>query len=78
MSVIGLKSSINQRKKRLHENQQDAVKHYKEKYKAYQKIRTKKPHYINKSTEEQKKMDTLFSELGSLYFKMSKKKIRQK
>lgn len=73
MSVIGLKSSINQRKKRLHENQQDAVKHYKEKYKAYQKIRTKKPHYINKSTEEQKKMDTLFSELGSLYFKMSKK-----
>ncbi len=73
ISVIGLKSSINQRKKRLHENQQDAVKHYKEKYKAYQKIRTKKPHYINKSTEEQKKMDTLFSELGSLYFKMSKK-----
>lgn len=48
------------------------VKLYLRKYKTYEKFRNEEPHYIHKSNEKQKEMDALFSELGGLYFRMSK------
>ncbi|WP_282041553.1 M56 family metallopeptidase [Winogradskyella flava] len=45
---------------------------YLKKYEQYESLRVKKPHYINKSNEEQKEMDALFSDLGGMYFRMSK------
>lgn len=48
------------------------VKEYLIKYKAYKKLQDTPPHYINKTKIEQKKMDDLFSDLGGMYFRMSK------
>lgn len=48
------------------------VKLYLRKYKTYEEFRNEEPHYIHKSNEKQKEMDALFSELGGLYFRMSK------
>ncbi|WP_299117736.1 M56 family metallopeptidase [uncultured Winogradskyella sp.] len=48
------------------------VNNYLKKYNRYQALRKEKPHYINKNKTQQKEMDDLFSELGSLYFRMSK------
>ncbi|RZN84251.1 MAG: M56 family metallopeptidase [Winogradskyella sp.] len=49
------------------------VKEYKEKYIAYKKLLDIPPHYIYKTDSEKEKMEALFSELGSMYFRLSKK-----
>ena len=48
------------------------VESYLQKYNTYELLRTEEPHYIYKSKEEQKELDDLFSDLGGLYFRMSK------
>ncbi|WP_179337120.1 M56 family metallopeptidase [Winogradskyella ludwigii] len=48
------------------------VESYLQKYNTYELLRTAEPHYIYKSKEEQKELDDLFSDLGGLYFRMSK------
>jgi len=45
---------------------------YIKKYDIYESLRTAEPHYIHKSADVQKEMDELFSDLGGLYFRMSK------
>ncbi|WP_411893346.1 M56 family metallopeptidase [Winogradskyella sp. A2] len=50
----------------------DPIKAYLKKYEAYKKLQDTPPHYINKTGEEQMKMETLFSALGGMYFRMSK------
>ncbi|WP_458628613.1 hypothetical protein [Winogradskyella sp. PC D3.3] len=45
---------------------------YNKKYDIYESLRTTEPHYIHKSADVQKEMDELFSDLGGLYFRMSK------
>ncbi|NRD19222.1 M56 family metallopeptidase [Winogradskyella eckloniae] len=50
----------------------NSVKYYKKQYNTYEALRAEDPHYIHKSKEEQIKMEELFSELGTLYFDMSK------
>ncbi|WP_296311139.1 M56 family metallopeptidase [Winogradskyella sp. UBA3174] len=45
---------------------------YKELYERYESLRKEQPHYIYKSKEQQKEMDALFSELGGIYFRMSR------
>ncbi|MBC2844258.1 M56 family metallopeptidase [Winogradskyella flava] len=51
---------------------ENIIEVYLKKYEQYESLRVKKPHYINKSNEEQKEMDALFSDLGGMYFRMSK------
>ncbi|MFC4268346.1 M56 family metallopeptidase [Polaribacter marinivivus] len=48
------------------------IKLYKSKNKQYEELRIKKPHFIKSDTERQQKLNNLFSELGSLYFRLSK------
>ena len=45
---------------------------YLKKYRHYEVLRNQKPHYINKSKSQQKEMDALFSDLGGMYFRLSK------
>ena len=45
---------------------------YKSKNKQYEELRIKKPQFIKSDTERQQKLNNLFSELGSLYFRLSK------
>lgn len=45
---------------------------YKSKNKHYEELRIKKPHFIKSDSERQQKLNNLFSELGSLYFRLSK------
>jgi len=45
---------------------------YKSKNKHYEELRIKKPHFIKSDAERQQKLNNLFSELGSLYFRLSK------
>ncbi|WP_198658900.1 M56 family metallopeptidase [Winogradskyella tangerina] len=52
--------------------QNDPIKNYLKKYEVYKKLQDTPPHYIKKSKEDQEKMDKLFSELGGMYFRMSK------
>jgi bla regulator protein BlaR1 len=40
--------------------------------KTYESKRNKKPHFIESSTERQKELNDLFSDLGSIYFELSK------
>ncbi|WP_179349965.1 M56 family metallopeptidase [Winogradskyella pacifica] len=49
-----------------------SVEVYLKKYDIYESLRTTEPHYIHKSADIQKEMDELFSDLGGLYFRMSK------
>ena len=51
---------------------ENAVVAYLKKYETYENLRTTEPHYIHKTEEEKQKMDTLFSDLGGMYFRMSK------
>nr|WP_298991635.1 M56 family metallopeptidase [uncultured Polaribacter sp.] len=39
---------------------------------AYEAVRNSKPHYVNSLSKRQKHLENLFSELGSLYFRLSK------
>ncbi|MCX2679860.1 M56 family metallopeptidase [Galbibacter sp. EGI 63066] len=55
---------------------QDPVEQYKSKYKIYKTLMDKPPHYIEKPKEEQEKMDALFSDLGGMYFRLSRKNKR--
>ncbi|WP_157662571.1 M56 family metallopeptidase [Winogradskyella sp. PC-19] len=48
------------------------IESYLKKYKHYEVLRNQKPHYINKSKSQQKEMDALFSDLGGMYFRLSK------
>ncbi|WP_299521127.1 M56 family metallopeptidase [Winogradskyella sp.] len=50
----------------------DVVKAYNKKYEVYKKLQDTPPHFINKTENEQKKMEALFSDLGGMYFRMSK------
>ncbi|EDP71268.1 hypothetical protein FBALC1_02252 [Flavobacteriales bacterium ALC-1] len=50
----------------------EGVKKYIKKYKKYEALRSSKPHYINKSEKEQQQMDALFSDLGGMYFRLSR------
>ncbi|MDN3491232.1 M56 family metallopeptidase [Winogradskyella bathintestinalis] len=50
---------------------QKIVEIYVKKYNAYENLRNTKPHYIHKSRSQQKELDALFSELSSLYSRMS-------
>ena len=45
---------------------------YKSKNKHYEELRIQKPHFIKSDTERKQKLNNLFSELGSLYFRLSK------
>jgi bla regulator protein blaR1 len=45
--------------------------------KFYEAIRNKKPHYIKSSNKRKETLDKVFSELGSLYFKLSKEDKRK-
>lgn len=55
----------------INASQQDPVKIYKKKNNAYEKLRKGKPHYVKKSAKEQKELDDLYSEIASLFFKLS-------
>ena len=56
----------------LSELETNSLKDYQKKYTKYEVLRNSKPHYIEKSGEAQKQMDVLFSDLGDMYFRMSK------
>ncbi|WP_405562473.1 M56 family metallopeptidase [Polaribacter sp. Asnod6-C07] len=45
---------------------------YNRKNKYYEELRLEKPHFVKSTKERQKQLEKLFSELGSLYFKLSK------
>jgi biopolymer transport protein ExbD len=45
--------------------------------KQYESFRNKKPHFIESSKEKQKELKTMFSLLGTLYFKLSKEDKRK-
>ena len=49
-----------------------AINSYDKLNKLYEIERTKKPHFIESSTERQKELNDLFSDLGSIYFELSK------
>ncbi|WP_417859920.1 M56 family metallopeptidase [Winogradskyella sediminis] len=55
----------------IHYVDQNVVEIYLKKYDIYEALRTTEPHYINKSKQEQEKLDDLFSDLGGLYYRMS-------
>lgn len=55
----------------------DALKIYKAKNNYYEKLRSVKPHFIKRSKKEQNRMHELFSELGGLYFSLSKQNKRK-
>lgn len=48
----------------------DVVKEYVKKHKTFETLKSTGKHYVYKSTEEQKQMNTLFSDLGGMYFRM--------
>jgi len=50
--------------------QSQTVEKYKELYKTFEALKSKKPHYIYKTKAEQKVLDNIFSELGGMYFRM--------
>ncbi|WP_179318294.1 M56 family metallopeptidase [Winogradskyella helgolandensis] len=56
----------------IHYVDQNAVEIYLKKYDTYEALRTTEPHYINKSKQQQEELDDLFSDLGGLYYRMSK------
>ena len=51
---------------------QTPLEYYQKKYKTYEILRLQKPHYINKSKEDQAILDNLFSNLGAMYFRLLK------
>ncbi|WP_394747446.1 M56 family metallopeptidase [Spongiimicrobium salis] len=51
---------------------QDKLGEYKKKLEVYERIRNEKTHYIHKSRAEQRKLEKLHSELGSLYFRLAR------
>ncbi|MCI2228970.1 M56 family metallopeptidase [Polaribacter sp. MSW13] len=54
------------------ENNIKYVKEYQELNKVYESQRNKKPHFVESSKEIQKKLSNLYSNLCSMYFKLSK------
>ncbi|WP_282030467.1 M56 family metallopeptidase [Winogradskyella eximia] len=48
------------------------VEIYLEKFNQYEILRNDEPHYIHKSESEKNQMEDLFSDLGGIYFRMSK------
>lgn len=56
----------------IKEEKQDPLETYKKEYNTYITLTKQEPHYINRSEAEKKKMDDLFTLLGSLYFSLSK------
>ena len=56
----------------IHYVDQNAVEIYLKKYDIYEALRTTEPHYIYKSKKQQEDLDDLFSDLGGLYYRMSK------
>jgi len=51
-------------------NRSQNIEKYKKLYVTFVKLKNKAPHYIYKTKEEQKIIDTIFSELGGMYFWM--------
>ncbi|WP_179375164.1 M56 family metallopeptidase [Winogradskyella wichelsiae] len=56
----------------IHYVDQKVVEIYLKKYDIYEALRTTEPHYINKSKQQQEGLDDMFSDLGGLYFRISK------
>ncbi|MCT4699862.1 M56 family metallopeptidase [Tenacibaculum haliotis] len=59
---------------------EDKVGDYLKLYKTYEILRNLKPHFIKSSRKRQSEIQNLFSELGSIYFKLSsldKKKVKK-
>ena len=56
----------------IKEEKQDPLETYKKEYNTYVTLTKQEPHYIHRSEAEKKKMDDLFTLLGSLYFSLSK------
>jgi bla regulator protein blaR1 len=50
----------------------DIVAEYKKKYNEYNTLKNSGTHYIHKSKNEQMLLDVLFSDLGGMYFRMSR------
>ena len=50
----------------------DIVKEYKKKHKIYLNLRSKGKHYVFKTKKEQKLIEREFSDLGGMYFRMSR------
>ncbi|APU10320.1 hypothetical protein A5M85_08490 [Cellulophaga lytica] len=53
-------------------DKKDPLETYKKEYNTYITLTKQEPHYIHRSEAEKKKMDDLFTLLGSLYFSLSK------
>lgn len=58
-------------------NKQDDLTNYINKNKTYEELRNRGPHYKDRTSAEQKILDDLFSELGGLYFRLSKENKRK-
>jgi len=52
--------------------QKDSLYKYKKINRYYETIRNKKPHYVNSDADRKNLLERIFSELGSLYFNLSK------
>lgn len=52
------------------EEEKSLVLNYNELNTRYEKLRNTKPHFVERSEEEQKNIEGLFSELGSIYFRI--------
>ncbi|WP_397445306.1 M56 family metallopeptidase [Polaribacter sp. R77954] len=50
----------------------DIVKEYKKKHLIFEKLKSTGKHYVFKTNKEQKEIDREFSDLGGMYFRMSK------
>lgn len=58
--------------KKLRAKINSTINVYNRKNKYYEELRLEKPHFVKSTKERQKQLEKLFSELGSLYFKLSK------
>ncbi|SNQ42594.1 M56 family metallopeptidase [Cellulophaga lytica] len=56
----------------IKEEKQDPLETYKKEYNTYVTLTKQEPHYIHRSEAEKKKIDDLFTLLGSIYFSLSK------
>ena len=50
----------------------DIVKEYKKKHKIFESLKAEGKHYVFKNKEEQEKIDREFSDLGGMYFRMTR------
>ncbi|MFY0630622.1 MAG: M56 family metallopeptidase [Flavobacteriaceae bacterium] len=51
----------------------DIIKEYKKKHKIFEKLKKNGKHYVFKSKKDKRKIDQEFSDLGGMYFRMSRK-----